>query len=82
MNVKDTLLCVWVLRRHVYRDTGVKLLTAQRVTLGITICHSAMARAHHTTTTTYTHSCDSTARYRTRYRSRSRTRYRIRKMPV
>ena len=45
--MSKTRCCVWVLRRHVYRDTGVKLLTAQRVTLDITICHSAAARAHH-----------------------------------
>ena len=44
--MSKTRCCVWVLRRHVYRDTGVKLLTAQRVTLGITICHSTNARAH------------------------------------
>ena len=78
--MSKTRCCAWVLRRYVYRDAAVKLLTAS--TSHWTSLHSDRLPQGHTNTntTTHDHLCDSTARYRTRYRSRYRTRYRTRKM--
>ena len=78
--MSKTRCCAWVLRRYVYRDAAVKLLTAS--TSHWTSPHSDRLTQGHTNTNTtiHNHLCDSTARYRTRYRSRYRTRYRTRRM--